>query len=72
MNLAYCDAFASFIRKALISMKVEDEHFNTLSGLVYDITMDLHPEDGYFLSTKKTLDVTDAYGKSYRITVEEL
>ena len=34
--------------------------------------MDLHPTEGYFQSTKKTIKVTDeATGKLYTITVEE-
>lgn len=72
MNLAYCDAFASFIRKALVAIKPEDQHFDTISGLVGGVKMDLHPTEGYFQSTRKTIDCTDSNGKAYRITVEEL
>jgi len=72
MNLAYCDAFASFIRKSLVSIKPEDQHYDTIAGLVGAVKMDLHPTEGYFQSTQKTIDVTDSNGKAYRITVEEL
>lgn len=72
MNLAYCDAFASFIRKALVSIKPEDQHFDTISGLVGGTKYDLHPTEGYMISTKKTIDVTDANGKAYCITIEEV
>jgi predicted cupin superfamily sugar epimerase len=33
--------------------------------------MDLHPEGGYFVSTKKTIEVQDINGKKYLVTVEE-
>jgi hypothetical protein len=33
--------------------------------------MDLHPEEGYFMSTKKTIEVEDINGKVYLVTVEE-
>jgi len=33
--------------------------------------MDLHPTEGYFLSTKKTIEVQDTNGKKYLVTVEE-
>ena len=72
MSLAYCDAFASFIRKSLVSIKPEDQHFDTINGLVGGVIMDLHPTEGYFQSTRKTIDCTDSNGKAYRITVEEL
>ena len=34
------------------------------------VQWDLHPEGGYMLSTKKTIDVIDRNGVQYRITVE--
>jgi hypothetical protein len=33
--------------------------------------MDLHPTEGYFMSTKKVLTVHDVNGKAYVVTVEE-
>ena len=65
--LAYCDKIADTIRKSLLKYDPDD-----IIGLVYPIKMDLHPTEGYFVSTKKTIDVTDMNGKFYRVTVEEL
>jgi hypothetical protein len=43
------------------------------TSLIKDLTavkMDLDPDKGYLLSTKKTIDVTDINGKLYRVTIE--
>ena len=64
--LAYCDKIADVVRKAL----VKDDSDN-LIGSVGQIEMDLHPEHGYFVSTKKVLTLSDFSGKMYKITVEE-
>lgn len=71
MNLAYCDKIAYVIRNSLIQ-----SHRNGLDpelhiGPIGPIEMDLHPEKGYFMSTKKTMSVTDMNGKTYKVTVEE-
>lgn len=39
---------------------------------VSKVHWDLHPTEGYMLSTKKTVNVVDKNGKSYRVTVEEI
>ena len=69
--LAYCDKIAYVVRNALVqSHKLgldEEQHI----GLVGPIEMDLHPTEGYFQSTKKTLEVSDMNGKIYRVTIEE-
>ena len=65
--IAYCDYIAHTIKKTLV---VSDEE-NMLST-VGSVKLDLHPEQGYFLSTKKTIEVVDKYGKQYKITVEEV
>ena len=65
--MAYCDKIASVIRKALLKSDPDN-----IIGLVDRVKMDLHPTEGYFVSTKKTLDVTDMNGKFYRVTIEEL
>jgi len=67
MNLAYCDHIASYIRQSLLKYDTDNP-----VGLVGAINMDLDPVEGYFVSTKKTLQVTDMHGKKYRITVEEI
>ena len=63
--LAYCDKIADVVRKAL----VKDE--STMIVSVGNIEMDLHPEHGYFVSTKKLLTLSDFNGKVYKITIEE-
>lgn len=65
--LAYCDKIADVIRKSLLKYDPDN-----IIGLVGPIKMDLHPVEGYFLSTKKTLEVSDMDGKWYRVTVEEV
>ena len=61
MNLAYCDMIANIVNK-----KVDGGFFKSLG-----ISLDLHPEFGYFMSTKKTIRVVDQNGRKYKITVEE-
>lgn len=65
--LAYCDKIADVIRKALLKYEPDD-----IVAQVGPINMDLHPEHGYFMSTKKTITVLDFNGKQYRVTVEEV
>jgi hypothetical protein len=67
--LAYCDYIAEVVRKGLV------ENTAAPTSLVKDvgsIEMDLHPTEGYFVSTKKTLKVIDINGKKYKVTVEEV
>lgn len=35
------------------------------------VKWDLHPTEGYLLSTKKTLEITDRNGNRYLVTVED-
>jgi len=65
--LAYCDKIADVIRRALLKYEPDD-----IVAQVGPINMDLHPEHGYFMSTKKTITVLDFNGKQYRVTVEEV
>lgn len=64
--LAYCDWIADQIKQHFTNDKAENK-----IAQVGRIKMDLHPIDGYFLSTKKTMLVEDMNGKMYKITVEE-
>lgn len=64
--LAYCDKIADMIRKALLKHDPDN-----IIGLVDGIEMDLHPTEGWFQSTKKTIKVSDMNGKWYKVTVEE-
>lgn len=71
--LAYCDYIADTI-SVLLKREVIDAE-NTRDAILEHVgnpSMDLHPTEGYFLSTKKTIVVTDFNGKSYRVTVEEI
>ena len=64
--LAYCDYIASVISKSFFNDKPDN-----MIERVGPVKMDLHPIDGYFLSTKKTITMTDINGKEYLVTVEE-
>ena len=65
--LAYCDKIADIVRKALLKYDADE-----IVGLVGPIKMDLHPTEGYFVSTKKTMNVFDMSGKEYMVTIEEV
>jgi len=66
LNLAFCDHIANLIKKinwaGPYGQKMECGH----------VSLDLHPEEGYFLSTKKTIKVTDWNGKKYKVTITEI
>lgn len=66
LSLAYCDKIATECRKALLGYDPDG-----LIGLVGPVKFDLHPEDGYMVSTKKTFEVCDMNGKWYVVTVQE-
>jgi hypothetical protein len=61
--LQYCDKIAHIAGTALR----EDETF--MAG---PTKSDLHPVEGYLVSTKKTIEVLDCNGQRYRVTVEAL
>lgn len=62
--LQYCDYIAAQAQRAI---KADPEGMLAQTG---PVKLDLHPEEGYFLSTNKTIEVTDCNGKRYRVTVE--
>lgn len=68
--LAYCDYIADRIKKAL-DLDLRENRIYTKVDTVGSVKMDLHPTEGYFVSTKKTLEVIDINGKKYKVTVEE-
>jgi len=68
MMLAYCDYIADRISKDLFEDASRDSSY---VSVVTTPKMDLHPEGGYFVSTKKTITVLDINGKAYTVTVEE-
>jgi hypothetical protein len=69
--LAYCDYIADRIKRAL-ELDVRENPIYTYVNKVGPIKFDTCPKDGYFLSTKKTLEVIDINGKLYKVTVEEI
>ena len=67
--LAYCDYIADRIRTWFRNdIVVGSEYIKNVDKVM----MDLHPEEGYFLSTKKTLRIEDKNGKWYLVTIEEI
>jgi predicted cupin superfamily sugar epimerase len=67
--LAYCDYIAALIQE---KMTWDIDSHDTVIKDVSHVQMDLHPEEGYFMTTKKTIIVEDKGGKMYRVTVEEV
>jgi len=65
--LAYCDYIADEINVLFWSQQSE-----AIIAKVGNVEYDLHPEQGWMMSTKKTLELTDKNGKMYRVTVEEI
>ena len=68
MKLAYCDYIANRIH-TLVSKEIGDNE--TLLERVGPTKMDLHPTEGWFMSTKKVMTVHDTNGKAYVVTIEE-
>ena len=64
--LAYCDYIAHVISTSFRNDKPEN-----MIESVGPVKMDLHPTEGWFVSTKKTISMVDKNGKRYRITIEE-
>lgn len=68
--LAYCNFIADRIRKGLINTMNDSLEPIRLKD-IGKVNFDVGPK-GEFKSTKKTMYVWDAYGKEYRVTVEEV
>jgi hypothetical protein len=68
--LAYCDYIADTIRKGLVRDQWENPDRIQLDD-IGPVKMDLHPTEGWFVSTKKTISMVDKNGKRYRVTIEE-
>ena len=66
--MKYCDGIAAICRSAIREW-IDGEFENAIQS-VGPIRYDLH-EDGYLLSTTKTISVEDVYGQKYKITIEE-
>lgn len=66
--LAFCDYIAFRTRKTLDEItQAGDTYLKEVSKVSFDLS-----ETGSFLSTKKTMIVTDHSGKQYRLTIEEV
>ena len=68
LKLAYCDYIAARIH-TLIDRELTDNQ--TMIESVTQPKMDLHPTEGWFMSTKKVLTVHDVNGKAYVVTVKK-
>jgi hypothetical protein len=64
---AYCDYIADEINVLFWSQQSE-----AIITKVGNVEYDLHPEQGWMMTTKKTIELTDMNGKMYRVTVEEI
>jgi hypothetical protein len=65
--LAFCDYIAFRTQKFFGEITEQgDTYLKDVSKVEFDLS-----ESGSFLSTKKTMFVTDHGGKKYRLTVEE-
>jgi len=64
MNLAYCDMIAYAIKEKIGTIT---DGFIVGLKVSYDLA-----EEGYMQTTTKYVDVVDANGKKYKITVEEI
>lgn len=63
---AYCDYFASLVQC------LDEVDSESLIKSIGKVEFDLHPKHGYLVSTKKSVVITDANGKQYRVSVEEV
>jgi hypothetical protein len=71
--LQYCDYLANVVKKALVRNLAEVGGAAGCDGivaLVGYVASDLHPTEGWFQSTTKTIKVQDTNGQEYLITVE--
>jgi hypothetical protein len=66
--LAFCDYIAFRTQKFFGEItNVGDTYLKDVSKVEFDLS-----ETGSFVSTKKTMVITDHSGKKYRLTVEEI
>jgi hypothetical protein len=63
----YCDYIAHLISTNILANDVDDER---ILKMVSHMKYDLHPQEGYMLSTKRVMTVVDKNSKRYKITVE--
>jgi hypothetical protein len=68
VKLAYCDYIAYLISTELKRIDTDSQKLLASVGRV-QFDLGFHDE---FMSTMKTIDVEDRFGKQYRITIQEL
>jgi hypothetical protein len=68
MELVYCDYISALINEKL---KGDVGSIGTVIKEVGPTKLDLHPTEGWFVSTKKTMSVIDKNGRKYKVTIEE-
>ena len=61
--LAYCDYIANVIRTTIVADDIIES--------IGPVKMDLHPTEGWFVSTQKTISIVDKNGRRYKVTIEE-
>lgn len=64
--LHYCDYIAAQAKAGI------EKDPDCLIDKAGPVKLDLHPTEGYLQSSKKTVEVTDAQGLRYRVTVEAI
>lgn len=72
--VAYCDFIAHQISshlKDVVEMSAAEPFSILHGGKVGKTNYDIHPKTGHLVSTKKTIEVTDANGTEYIVTIEE-
>ena len=67
--LAYCDYIAHTVILPALRFDILTDG---VVASVERVKMDLEPEEGYMLSTSKSIVLADVNGKEYKITIEEL
>lgn len=67
--LQYCDYIADKIKNYMREDSYRDA---SLVRYVDKVEWDLHPKDGYMVSTTKTIKMQDKSGTWYKVTVEAL
>jgi hypothetical protein len=70
MSIAYCDKIAQECLNQLVRSKYSNIDCDMLITDVGPICSDLDPVGGWFISTKKTIKVTDFNGQNYTVTIE--
>jgi hypothetical protein len=67
--LEYCDYIADRIYDSLFQ---DSKTPDTYLGAVGKVRLDLKYPEGWLVSSKKTMTVTDANGQKYKVTVEAI